>query len=393
MRPLGDLRIIAVEQHGAGPFGSLQLADLGADVVKIEDPRTGGDIARSIAPFATGGHSLLFEALNRGKRSIALDLRSAQGQRSLHQLAGGADAVFSNLRGDVPQRLGLRYADLSRANPRIVCCALSAFGTQGPAARLPGYDYLIQGAAGWMSITGGPGAPPTRAGPSVVDWASGLAAALALLAGVHAARRDGRGSDCDVSMFDTAISFLGYLPTWHLSGGYEPQRGVNGAHPSLVPFQNFETRDGWIVVACPKQKFWLHLVKALDRLDLAADPRYESPDARLANAPRLIDILSGIFRRRSSEEWLTVLRAADVPCAPVNTVSEAVALHGEIHGGHVQHDHPTFGTVRHPVPLFAGTADVAARAPELGEHTDAAMRELDSSVAGTWPTAAAHRAP
>src|SRR5687768_15452086 len=191
MRPLDDVRIIAVEQYGAGPFGTLQLADLGADIIKVEDPRTGGDVGRSVPPFAEGEDSLFFEAFNRGKRSISLDLTNDRGRAVFEDLVRGADAVFSNLRGDATERLRLRYADLAPVNPRIVCCALTAFALDGPRASEPGYDYLIQGLAGWMSLTGEPDAPPTKTGPSVVDFAAGLNAALALVAAVHAARRDG----------------------------------------------------------------------------------------------------------------------------------------------------------------------------------------------------------
>jgi crotonobetainyl-CoA:carnitine CoA-transferase CaiB-like acyl-CoA transferase len=180
-----------------------------------------------------------------------------------------------------------------------VCCALTAYALDGPRASEPGYDYLVQGLAGWMSITGEPDAPPTKTGPSVVDFAAGLNAALALVAGVHAARRDGIGGDCDVTMFDTAVGLLGYLATWHLTAGYEPARTEHSAHPSLVPFQHFATSDGWIVVACAKEKFWQRLCTAIGRAELASDVRFATFDARRGHADVLLPTLQGAFTGRT----------------------------------------------------------------------------------------------
>ncbi|MFS8497330.1 MAG: CoA transferase, partial [Micromonosporaceae bacterium] len=224
MRPLEDVRIIAVEQYGAGPFGSVHLADLGAEIIKIEDPRTGGDVGRTVPPYAEDGDSLFFETFNRNKRSLGLDLANPAGRSVFEDLVRVSDAVYSNLRGDVPGRMRLRYADLAHLNPRIVCCSLSGFGMTGPRSRQPAYDYFLQGLAGWMDLTGEPDGPPTKSGLSLVDYCGGLVAAVALLAGVHAARRDGVGTDCDISLFDTAIGLLTYPATWHLTAGYEPAR-------------------------------------------------------------------------------------------------------------------------------------------------------------------------
>ena len=170
-----------------------------------------------------------------------------------------SDVVYSNLRGDVPAHLRITYADLEHLNKGIVCCALTGFGMTGPRKAELGYDYFLQGIAGWMDMTGEPSGPPTKSGLSLVDYSAGLVAAVAMLAGVHAARRDGTGMDCDLSLFDTALAMLTYPAAWHLNGDFVPARTHHSAHPSLVPFQAFETRDGWIVVGCPKEKFWLRL--------------------------------------------------------------------------------------------------------------------------------------
>ena len=235
MKPLEDLRIIALEQYGAGPFGTLHLADLGADVIKIEDPRSGGDVGRYVPPFQMGEDSLFFETFNRNKRSISLDLENPAGREVFEDLTRRSDAVYSNFRGDVPKKLKIQYADLSHLNPAIVCVSLSGFGNSGPLSDKPGYDYMLQALAGWMSLTGEPEGPPTKSGLSLVDFTGGYVAAIALLSAVHAARRDGKGMDCDLSLYDVAVTLLNYPATWYMTGGWEPRRTERAAHPSLVP--------------------------------------------------------------------------------------------------------------------------------------------------------------
>jgi crotonobetainyl-CoA:carnitine CoA-transferase CaiB-like acyl-CoA transferase len=379
MKPLADLRIIAIEQYGAGPFGSVQLADLGAQVIKIEDPATGGDIGRYVPPFQAGEDSLFFEAFNRNKSSIDLDLTTAAGRAVFEDLVRVSDVVYSNLRGDVPAKLRLTYADLAHLNARIVCCPLTGYGMTGPRAAEPGYDYLLQGMAGWMDLTGEPTGPPAKSGLSLVDYSAGLVAAIAILAGVHAARRDGVGMDCDVSLFDTAMSMLTYPAIWSLNGDFEPQRTRHSAHPSLVPFQAFETSDAWIVVGCPKEKFWQHLAGAIGRPELAEDERFATFADRSRNAGMLIPLLEAAFKGRSAREWLDVLGAAGVPCAPVNSV--AAALRDEqtaARGLVVETEHPRFGTVRQlrgPVRVGSEQPEYR-RAPARGEDRDAIVRSV-----------------
>lgn len=379
--PLEDITILSVEQYGAGPFGTLLLADLGASVIKVEDPATGGDIARYVPPYRSGEDSLYFEALNRGKRSISLDLASPAGQEVLHRLVADVDAVFCNLRGDVPEKLGLTYRQLSSINPRIVCCSLSAFGGAGSMRDRPGYDYLLQGMAGWMSLTGEPDAPPAKSGLSLVDFSSSFAAALAVVVGVHAARRDGVGSECDLALFDVAIGMLNYLGTWHLTSGFEPRRTANSAHPSLTPFQNLRAADGWFVVACAKEHFWVRLTEAFRRPDLRHDPRFATFEDRAEHAAELVDILQAIVGQQPREVVLDELVAAGVPCAPVLSVPEALAqpLVGE-RRMLVEYDHPGFGVVRSIAsPVRIGeTSAPPHRAPSRGQDTAEVLR----SVAG-----------
>lgn len=373
MRPLEDVRIIAIEQYGAGPYGSLHLADLGADVIKVEDPSAGGDVGRYVPPFAHDEDSLFFETFNRDKRSIGLDISTPAGREVFERLVRGADAVYSNLRGDVPARLRITYEDLKHVNPQIVCCSLSGFGMTGPRAAEPGYDYILQGLAGWMSLTGEPDGPPAKSGLSLVDFSAGLVAALALLAGVHAARRDGVGMDCDISLYDTAVGLLTYLATWHLTGGYQPARMRWSAHPSLVPFQAFPAKDGWLVAGCAKEKFWRRMAAAVGRPELADDPRFATFEDRHEHRDELEAILREVLAHRTVEEWLAVLGQAGVPCAPVNSVQEALRdPHTEARDLIVTTHHPVFGDVRQVAsPVRVGEPRREhRRAPRRGEHTD-----------------------
>src|SRR5262249_30468442 len=216
------------------------------------------------------------------------------------------------------ERLRLTYEHLKDVNERIVCCSLSGFGMTGPRAAEGGYDYMMQGLAGWQMLTGDPNGPPTKSGLSLVDLSGGYVSALAVLAGVWRARRDGVGCDCDVSLFETALHELCYVGTWAASRGYVPPRRHKSAHPSIVPFQNFDTADGWVVVACPKQKFWEALVVAVGRPDLAREADFVDFATRDRNREELLPILDTVFAERTSEEWLAILAEAGVPCAPVN---------------------------------------------------------------------------
>jgi len=376
--PLDGVRILAVSQFGAGPFGTTVLADLGAEVIKIEEPGGGGDIARYVPPYTADQDSLYFQSFNRGKKSLALDLRHPDGQSVLHDLVRVSDAVFNNVRGDQPKRLGLTYDQLKHVNPRIVCCSLSGFGSTGPRAAEPAYDYLIQGQAGWMSITGEPDGPPGKCGVSVIDFAGGYAAMLGLMVALYDAQRSGVGRDVDVSLLDTAVSMLSYFAAWTLNRDWEPARVPASGHQTLVPAQNFRTADGWIVVFCAKEKFWLSLVRLMGLPALASDPRFDAFPGRLAHKDALLPILEERFATKSTREWLGLLRG-HVPCAPVNSVREALedeqVLAREMI---VEIDHPVFGRMRQVAsPIKTeGAITAPAPAPRLGEHTDTLLQDV-----------------
>jgi crotonobetainyl-CoA:carnitine CoA-transferase CaiB-like acyl-CoA transferase len=377
--PLADVRIIAVEQYGAGPWATLQLSDLGAEVIKIEDPESGGDVGRYVPPYQSGEDSLFFETFNRNKKSVSLNLRSPRGREVFEAMVANADAVYSNLRGDQPRKLRLTYEDLREVNPRIVCCSLSGFGMSGPRAGEAGYDYIMQAMAGWMSLTGDPSGPPTKSGLSLVDLSGGYVSAIALLSGLWRARRDGVGCDCDISLYETALHELVYVGTWTASAGYAPQRMPESAHPSIVPFQAFQTADGWLTIACAKQKFWERLCGALDREDLRRDPRFADFAGRNENRKELLPILRATFRERPTAEWLEVLGRAGVPNGPVYEVAEALEdRQARARGDIIEFEHPRLGPVRQLAsPLrLSGEPNPLRRAPFRGEHTEQVLREL-----------------
>lgn len=376
--PLAGLRIVSVEQYGAGPFGTLFLADLGAEVIKVEDPTTGGDVSRFIPPGQSGTESLFNEAFNRGKRSIVLDLKNAAGREIFERLVASGDAVYSNLRGDQPERLGLTYAQLAPLNPRIVCVALTGYGRAGPKATLPAYDALVQAEAGWAAITGEPEGPPVKSGLSLADYVAGLLAALGLLAAVMEARSTGRGGDVDVNLYDAALAMLGYRATWHLSAGFETGRLPLSAHPVVVPFQFFATADGHVAIACPKERFFVALAKALGMPELARDPRFDSFAARDRHRDELLPLLSARFAERPTAEWVALL-GGRVPIAPVRSQSAALD-EDELRqrGMLTTYEQPVLGTVRSlgsPIRV-GGYAPQHRPAPGLGADAPALLEEL-----------------
>ncbi len=343
--PLSGLRILSFEQFGAGPFATMNLADLGADVIKIEPPPTPGeppgDIARHTGGFGLGENdSQYFQSFNRNKRSLTLDVRKPEGREALHRLVRDADAVANNLRGDLPARLGLDHAALSRVKPAIVCVHLSGYGRDGERATWPAYDYLAQAEAGFCAMTGEPGAPPARAGLSLVDFLSGLTAAMALLAGVMGARASGKGCDLDVSLYDVAMQNLTYLATWYLNDGFEVQRMPRGGHPFVVPCEMFAAADGPVFVMCIKPAFWKRFCEALGLPELPADPRFRSFEDRLANRAALMALLDPVMRTRSAAAWVALL-AGKVPVAPVLSLAQALDNpYFRVRGGVLDLPHP-----------------------------------------------------
>ena len=378
MLPLDGVRILSLEQYGAGPWATLHLADLGAEVIKVEDPNSGGDIGRYVPPYTSQQDSIYFQSFNRNKKSVAIDVGKSSGRDAFERLVLTADAVFNNLRGDVPAKLRIDYPGLRDIKPSVVCCSLTSFGRDNSRAAEPGYDYVMQAYAGWMWLTGEPDGPPTKTGLSLVDYAAGLLAALGTTAAVMRARATGEGCDVDVSLFDTAFSELSYVGAWYLSKGHVPVRHQHGSHPSQVPSQIFATRDGYVAVMCAKEKFWHRLCEAAECPELASDPRYATFGDRLANRDGLIQRLDAVFARKTTGEWIECLRGR-VPCGPVNDLASAFAdpLVKE-HGLVIELDHPELGRIRElATAIRIGGAKPKHRiAPRLGEHTRDMLLEV-----------------
>ncbi len=375
--PLAGYRILSAEQYGAGPYGTMFLAQLGAEVIKIEPPK-GGDTARHVGPhFLRERESLYFQSFNLNKKSLTLDLNTPEGQAVLHRLVRTADAVANNLRGDLPEKLGLTYAALRGVKPDLVCAHLSAYGRDNARARWPGYDYLMQAEAGYCSLTGDPDGDPQRMGLSMVDFMTGTIMSIGLLAALLDAKRSGQGRDIDVDLLSAAVHQTSYPALWYMNEGDVTRRTPRSAHPSATPSQMFRAGDGWMFVMCQLPKFWTLLTQRLDRPDLAADPRFAAEADRLANRSVLTDLLDSIFMAHPVAHWQALLEG-HVPIAPVNGLAAAL-------------DNPwleTTGmrdTVSHPdretVHVLASPIKVDGQrlpnraAPLLGADSDAVLRD------------------
>lgn len=378
--PLDGVRIISVEQYGAGPFGTQHLADLGAEVIKIENPADGGDVGRLVGPhFFEPGDSHFFQSFNRNKRSLTLNLKSPEGQETLRKLVARSDAVFNNLRGDLPERLGVTYEALKDVNPAIVCAHLSAYGRIGPRKAWPGYDYLAQAEAGYLSLTGEPDGPPARFGISIIDMMTGTMAALATVSAILGARASGKGRDIDTNLFEVALHNLSYLGTWYMNDSVKTERLPRSSHPSLTPSQLYRTGDGWIFIMCNKEKFWPILARAIGKPEWIDDPRYVDFKARLANREQLTRELDEALSVRTTAEWMQAF-GGKVPAAPVYDVAQALDnpyVHEQ--GFITEVPHPVRGTIKTiACPIRVPGETLPARpAPRLGADTDDILATLE----------------
>jgi len=382
--PLLGLRVLTFENFGAGPFGSMYLADLGAEVVKIESREQGGDATRGMGPYFLGPHdSHFFQTFNLNKKSVALNLKRTEGRDAFRRLVRTADVVMNNLRGDQPEKLGLDYAALGSANPRILCAHLSAYGRDNERKSWPGYDYLMQAEAGYLHLTGEPGTPPARMGLSIIDYMTGITTAVAVLAALVGTMKSGRGRDIDVSLFDVALHQLTYPGNWYLNEGLRTERLPRSSHPSAVPVQLFRTRDGWIFVMCMTDKFWQALLGVLAREDLATHPHYADPIARREHRDALTAVLDAEFERETTAHWLGRLQGL-LPVAPVHDLPQALdnpfaAAVGMVRA--LPHPvRPDFRVLANPIKLD-GERLPSRPAPALGEHTDELLRDAGLSTA------------
>ncbi len=322
-KPLQGIRILAIEQFGAGPYGSMYLAELGAEVIKIENRATGGDPSRqSGAVTLDDDDSAYFQAFNLSKKSVTLNLKDTQGRAIFEKLVETADVVWNNLRGSQPKKLGLDYASLKHVKANIICTHISAYGRDNDRADWPGYDYLMQAECGFLGLTGEPNSPPSRFGLSMIDFMTGVVAALGCVAALLGRDRQG-GRDVDVSLFDVALHQLTYPGTWYMNHGIETHRVARSAHPYNTPVQLFKTEDGWIFLMCMTQKFWELLATLIESPELIDDPRFVSMANRAENREALTQELDAILCKHTTQHWFALLQT-HIPVAPVNTLSEAL---------------------------------------------------------------------
>jgi crotonobetainyl-CoA:carnitine CoA-transferase CaiB-like acyl-CoA transferase len=396
---LTGVTVLELGQVIAGTYGGVVLADMGADVIKVEPLH--GDAARNARIAPLRGESAIHLAMNRGKRSVALDLKHPDGLAAFRALVAGADVVIDNFRPGVTARLGIDHAALAALKPDIITCTVTGFGETGPSRDRPAFDLVVQAYSGHLHITGEPDGPPSRVGIPLADIAAAMFACMGILGALVGRLLHGTGQHVDVSMLDALVSLHGYDGLHHLNTGSEVSR-QGTAHAHMVPWQAFAVKDGYVVIAAREEKFWARLCDALERPDLKADPRTADNGARLANRAFTVAVLEDILRQRTRDEWMAVLARHEVPAAPVNDLPAVFADPQVLARGLVQtYEHPELGPIRYlPSPLqFSGGLGTGRPAPMLGQHTEEVLRErlgwtpdavgglLSSGAAVAWDTA------
>ena len=372
---LEGVRVLDLTHFLAGPFCTLVLAELGADVIRVEDPEH-PDEARAMPPHFLGGESLYYLSLNWGKRSAAVPLSTAEGRELFHRMVEKADLVVDNFRPGVMRKLGLDHDSLKRRNPRIVTCSITGFGEDGPYSQRPGYDYTITALAGIQDLTGD---PPMRPGISYADHTTGLAAALAMVAALWERQGTGRGRHLDVSLMDTQLSFLTYVAAFALNAGDVTRPVPGGGHPVLVPTQNFATSDGYVAFFVGNDPMWVRAKRALAAAELD-DSRFDTVAGRREHKAEVVDLVAARLRQDTTARWVERLEAAGVPCAPVNRVDQALEdPHALARGMVVEEEHPAYGRFRHVAGPFPRFRSPSRPAPALGEHPEEVLRELGLS--------------
>jgi crotonobetainyl-CoA:carnitine CoA-transferase CaiB-like acyl-CoA transferase len=379
MKLFDGVRVLDLSRMLAGPYGSMLLADQGADVIKIEEP-DGGDPMRVMGPpFLPDGESAYFLSVNRNKRSLALDLTSDAGRRLFHDLVVHADVVWENFRPGIMARLGCDYARLSAINPGLVMCSISAYGQDGPYRDWPAFDLALQAMGGAMSITGERGGAPVRMGLPMGDLAGGMFGAFAVAGALFRRSRSGRGAHVDLSLLDAQVSLLSYLAQYFWADGEVP-KPMGSSHTSVVPYQALATRDSHLIVAVFAEKFWGAFCQAIERPEWAADPRFTKNRDRVAHRDALMPLVERVFTERTTADWLGRLQAAGVPATPIQTVDRVLA------DPQIQHrrmvvelEHPRHGTLPTlgtPIKVDGAMGLDVTPAPRLGQHTEQILTEL-----------------
>ncbi|HEX8597739.1 MAG TPA: CoA transferase [Chloroflexia bacterium] len=376
-QPLADIRVLDMSRVLAGPYCTMMLGDLGADVIKVESPE--GDDTRRWGPPYQGGESAYYLSCNRNKRSIVLDLDTEKGRDVARLLASRSQVLVENFRTGTMENWGLGFKQLSRDNPGLVYCSISGYGRTGPLSHLPGYDFVMQGVGGVMSFTGQADGPPQKVGVAIVDLTAGMFALSAILAALRVRDLTGMGQHIDISLLDSHLGWLANVGSNYLVSSEVPPRYGN-AHPNIVPYQAFATNDGWLIVAVGNDRQWGRLCDALSRAHLSSDPRFATNSGRVENRAALVPLLEEMFAQRSTSEWLSLLESADVPAGPVNDVAQALSQPHVAAREMVQEVvHPGIGAVKmvaSPLKLSSTPPTIRRHPPLLGEHTVEVLEEL-----------------
>ena len=383
--PLANVRVLDLSRVLAGPWAGQNLADLGAEVIKIERPQAGDDSRAFGPPWVKDragrdtSDSAFFTSANRGKKSVTVNIAHPAGQSIVRELARISDVLIENYKFGDLARYGLGYEQLKALNPRLIYCSITGFGQTGPLRAQPGYDFMIQGMGGMMSVTGEPDGEPQRAGVPVADIITGMYASIAICAALAHRAQSGLGQHLDLALLDSQIALLAYQNTNYFSTGTPPTR-IGNLHPNIVPYQPFHTADGEVIIACGNDNLYRKMCEAAGCVELAEDPRFASNGKRVENRVELTRLLREIFARRSTREWLKVLEAAGVPNGPINDVAQVFEEpQVRARGVRVELDHPVAGklpTVASPMRFSATPLEHRAPPPLLGEHTDEVLRSV-----------------
>ena len=377
MQPLHGIRVLDLSRVLAGPYCTMVLGDLGADVIKVEPPE--GDETRGWGPPFAGGESAYYLCVNRNKRGIVINLKTDEGKKVLRDLALQSDVLVENFRPGTLEKFGLDFETLHELNPKLIYCSITGFGQTGSMKDKPGYDFMIQALGGLMSITGEPEGEPMKTGVAVVDLFAGQNAIIAILAALQARTLTGQGQHLDISLFDSQLGWLANVASNYLISGKLPKRHGN-AHANIVPYQSFQASDGWFAIAVGNDKQFARLCEMLGKPEIAMDEKFATNSVRVQNRAEIISLLASVFRDASVSEWLSKLDEAEIPCGPIQnfeqvfsmpTVKEREML--------VKMDHPTIGEiplVGSPLKMSDTPVEYRLHPPLMGEHTEDVLREL-----------------
>jgi crotonobetainyl-CoA:carnitine CoA-transferase CaiB-like acyl-CoA transferase len=379
MQPLENVLVIDLSIALAGPYCSLMLADYGAEVIKIEMPGRGDD-TRAWGPPFVEGESAYFLSINRNKKSLTLNLKTDEGKKILLKLIKNADVLLENFRPGTLDRLGLGFEVMKKENPRLVYCAISGFGQNGPYKDKPGYDQILQGMGGLMSITGEVGKPPVKVGVAVTDIAAGMFAAYGILLALMARSKTGMGQMVDVSMLDCQVAWLTYQAGRYFASGEIPEK-VGSGHPLIVPYQAFRARDKYINIACGNDKLYSDFCNAIGRPDLMSDPRFSTNPSRLKNRSELVEILQSILEKEDASSWTEKLEKVGVPCGPIYDMKDIFSDPHVLARNMLQEiEHPKYGRIKQTgVPVKIEGGKIKTAPPILGEHNHEILETLGYS--------------